>query len=473
MNEFGMALFGEREKKMTFSNKTFCTMPWSSIMILPSGDFKICCFTGHKTPAGGDSHGVAIDDAGNTMNVLTHSIKEAMNSKWHKELRVAQSQGKRHDICKVCWDRDDAAVTHENIATSLRVVRTYYQNADSGTNQSRETMGGHPMTGAVLPETASGIMTADGSIDMMPISLDMRFSNLCNAKCIMCEPLYSTLWYGDQIDVNQKDFFDVGPKRYNIITKTSPTGRKTYTDDMPNWNDDPRWWKQFDELAPHLRHVYITGGEPFIQPIHDVFIEKLVERGFAKNIIIEYDTNLSVLNPKILNYLTEFKDVIIRISADDVGERYNLVRFPLKFDRITKNIELLKEYGLHEKIVNITSCIGIHTIFAPLTIHRYFSSLGYDKYVFRILRAPPQVDIVNLPRAAKEAVIKIYEQSDVPHSDQKHVVGYLKNNLDSISDEKARNQISIFRHYMDSLDRSRGTDWRATIPEVDALIAKF
>ena len=71
MSGYGTMLFGERKKKMTFNNKTFCTMPWSSIMILPSGDFKICCFTGHKTPDGGDSHGVAIDDAGNTMNVLT------------------------------------------------------------------------------------------------------------------------------------------------------------------------------------------------------------------------------------------------------------------------------------------------------------------------------------------------------------------------------------------------------------------
>lgn len=456
---------------MSFNKETFCTMPWSSIMILPSGDFKICCFTGHKTSDGRDSHGVAVDDDGNTMNVLTHSIKEAMNSKWHKELRVAQSQGKRHEICKVCWDRDDAAATHDEIPTSLRVVRSYYQNLNSGTNKER--IGGHPMTGAVLPETAPDIMGADGSIDMMPLSLDMRFSNLCNAKCVMCEPLYSSLWYEDQIVVNRKNFFDVGSKRYNIEVKTSPTGRKTYSADTDSWNDDPRWWKQFDEFSPYLRHVYITGGEPFIQPVHDVFIEKLVERGYAKNIVMEYDTNLSVLNPKILKYLTEFKDVIIRISADDVEDRYNLIRFPLKFDRILHNIEMLREYGLHEKIANITSCIGIYSIFSPITMHRYFSKLGYNDFVFRILRAPPQVDIVNLPREAKEAVIRIYEESDLPHADQKHIVGYLKNNLTTFTDTECSQKLVMFRNYMDALDRSRGTSWRATMPEVDALIAKF
>jgi len=466
-----MALFGEREKKMAFNKETFCTMPWSSIMILPSGDFKICCFTGHKTPEGRESHGVAVDDDGKTMNVLTHSIKEAMNSKWHKELRLAQSQGKRHEICKVCWDRDDAAATHGFESTSLRTTRTYKQNMDSGTNNDR--IGGYPMTGAVLPDTAQDVMAADGSIDMMPLHLDMRFSNLCNAKCIMCEPLYSTLWYEDQILVHRKNYFDVGSKRYNIETKTSPTGHNTYSADIEPWNDDPRWWKQFDEISPHLRHIYITGGEPFIQPVHDIFIEKLVERGYAKNIVLEYDTNLSVINPKIFKYLTEFKDIIIRISADDVEDRYDLIRFPLKFDRLLHNMQMLREYGLHEKIANITSCVGIYSIFSPITMHRYFSKLGYDNFMFRILRAPPGVDMVNLPREAKEAVIRIYEESDLPYKDQKHIVGYLKNNLTTFTDIECSQKLVMFRNYMDALDRSRGTSWRTTMPEVAALIAKF
>jgi len=174
-----------------------------------------------------------------------------------------------------------------------------------------------------------------------------------------------------------------------------------------------------------------------------------------------------------LKYLTEFKDVIIRVSADDVEDRYNLIRFPLKFDRILHNIEMLREYGLHEKIANITSCIGIYSIFSPITMHRYFSKLGYNDFVFRILRAPPQVDIVNLPREAKEAVIRIYEESDLPHADQKHIVGYLKNNLTTFTDTECSQKLVMFRNYMDALDRSRGTSWRDTMPEVDALIAKF
>jgi pyruvate-formate lyase-activating enzyme len=439
-------------------------------MILPTGDFKICCFTGHKHE-GNETHGVATDDNGKVMNVLTHDIMEAMNSKWHKELRLAQSRGERHEICKVCWDRDDAAETQGEISTSLRVVRSYYQN-DWGKENMPDRLGGYPMSGGMTPENADKWMDAEGKIKTMPLSLDMRFSNLCNSKCIMCEPLYSSLWYEDWELVHGKKHFDVGPKRYNIIKKTGGS-RATYTTDMPDWNDDPRWWAQFDKMAPRLRHIYITGGEPFVQPVHDVFIQKLVERGYAKDIVIEYDTNLTVLNRKILNMLKQFKDIIIRVSLDGVEEKYNLIRYPAKFDRVMENIRLLEEYDLQDKIVNITCCIGIYSIFSPIDHDKFFKPLGYTRFQNRLLRSPPQVDIINLPRSIKERVIEIYEESGIDGMDSKHVVGYLKNTLDAYTDEECKPKMKAFISYMNSLDRVRGTNWVETFPEVYKLIDEF
>ena len=445
-------------------------MPWSSILILPSGDFKICCFSGH-TFNNVNTHGVASDDDGNVMNVLTHDIMDAMNSKWHREVRLAQSRGERHEMCRVCWDRDDAAKTQGEISTSLRVVRSYYQS-EWGRDNKPDRQGGHPMVGAVGYENADESMDVDGRIVTMPISLDIRFSNLCNSKCIMCDPLYSSLWYEDQILVNKKRHFDVGTKRYNI-EKFVGVNKSTYRDDMPDWNDDPRWWAQFDKMAPHMRHIYITGGEPFVQPVHDVFIQKLVDRGYAKNIVIEYDTNLTVLNPKILNMLKEFKDIIIRVSLDGVGEQYNLIRFPAKFDRVVSNIEMLEAYGLKDKIVNITCCIGIYSIFSPIEHDKFFRPRGYTNFVNRLLRSPSQVDIRNLPRSIKEKVIQIYEDSGISGYDSKHVVGYLKNNLDTYTDDECRPLMAQFINYMNSLDRVRGTDWTKTFPEVYKLIEDF
>ena len=464
---------------MSFTKETFCSMPWSSILILPSGDFKICCFTGHSIPGGGDSHGVAVDENMNVMNVLTHSIKDAMNSVWHKEIRAAQAKGERHVACRVCWDRDDAATKQGVKSTSLRVVRTFDQNIEGSEryNPENNRVGGQPMIGSAIPENASKWLidttaNTDGSMkDIMPISLDIRFSNLCNAKCIMCEPLYSTLWYEDYEKLTGNNIFSTGPKKYKILKNPKVNGGHTYSSDFEQWRDDPRWWNQLDELAPHLQHVYITGGEPFIQPQHDKFLDRLIEAGYAKNIVLEYDTNLSVMNTKILDRLSKFKDIILRISTDDVGARYELIRHPLKFDNLIKNMGLLKDYGLDKKIDTITTCIGIYSMYAPMRMYDYFAPMGYDKYFIRVLVSPRAVNMAYLPRKIKEKVINDYDRNNyLPHFHKTHVAGYLKNNFDLVSDEEGKRHLNQFVNYMEGLDRIRGTNWKETFPEIVDLL---
>ena len=371
----------------------------------------------------------------------------------------------------MCWDRDDAATRQGEISTSLRVVRSYYQGT-WGEKNTPDRQGGFPMRDAVTFDSADKWMDDDGKINTMPLSLDIRFSNLCNSKCIMCEPLYSTLWYEDYEAVFGKNYFEAGVKKYNIIKKTGGS-RTTYTDDMPNWNNHPKWWAQFDKMAPHLRHVYVTGGEPFLQPVHDVFLQKLVELGYAKDIVMEYDTNLTVINPWILEMLKEFKDVIIRVSLDGVKDQYNYIRYPANFDRVLSNIDLLEQYGMREKIVNISCCIGIYSIFSPIEHHNFFKPLGYTQFVNRLLRSPAVIDIANLPRGIKQRVIDIYEESGISGFDSKHVVGYLKNTMDKYTDDECRPMMANFLNYMKSLDRQRGTDWTKTFPDVYKLITDF
>jgi MoaA/NifB/PqqE/SkfB family radical SAM enzyme len=448
-----------------FNRETFCTMPWSSIMILPSGDFKICCFSGHHTKTE-YTHGVAVDDNGVVMNVLTHDIMEAMNSKWHKEIRLAQQKGERHPTCKVCWDRDDAAATAGIQSVSLRVVRSYYQNV--GSNMDR--VGGQCLTGSVTQDSAADTMNADGSIGVMPISLDIRFSNLCNMKCIMCDSTYSNLWYEDHIAMTGKDTFLVGPKSYKIEKSPKVSGGHTYSTNMDAWNDDPRWWAQFDKIAPHLRHAYITGGEPFVQPVHDVFIQKLIERDYAKDIVLEYDTNMSVINPKILGMLKQFKDVIFRASIDDVGERYDLIRFPGKFERVNKNMKMLEEFDMASNVSAISTCVGIYSIFAPIRLFNHFKPKG-NQLSIRTLRYPAQVDIANLPPSMKQKVIETYQNSGIPELYQFPIVGYLKNNMNRVTEEQGAQKLRGFVAYMNSLDKLRGTDWKATFPEMVALLS--
>jgi hypothetical protein len=132
---------------------------------------------------------------------------------------------------------------------------------------------------------------------------------------------------------------------------------------------------------------------------------------------------------------------------------------------------LLKDWGLDKKIDTITTCIGIYSMYAPMRMYEYFAPMGYDKYFIRILVSPRAVNMAYLPRAIKEKVIKDYDTNNyLPHFHKTHVAGYLKNNFDLVSDEEGKAHLNRFVNYMESLDRVRGTDWKATFPEIVNLL---
>jgi MoaA/NifB/PqqE/SkfB family radical SAM enzyme len=440
-----------------FSNATFCSLPWTSVQINPSGNFKICCFSGNN-----GNHGVGKDASGNVMNVLTHSIEDALNSDLHKELRLAQSRNERHPVCKVCWKKEDAHLRERaegvkydigKSAVSHRIVRTFTHLAEYD-----ET---------VDINRAQSMMQSDGSIDNTPILLDIRFSNLCNSKCIQCEPQYSNLWYSDHMELTGSNKFNVGPKEYTIRKE----GNKFVTD-MVRWHDDPRWWKQFDRIKDRLRHVYITGGEPFVQPSHDEFLDRLIADDLAKNIVIEYDTNLTVINNQILEKLSKFRKVRFAVSVDDIEDKYELIRYPCSWKKLLSNLEKIQSL-VPTSDIRITMCVGLFDPFAPLRVVPFFKNLGYKNFPTRLLRSPSCYDLAYLPEEVQLKILEIYNTSDIDNVYKVVTTGYIKNNLKTYNEQTRLSYINSFKLRMDKLDELRGTDWRSTFPETYEMIKSY
>jgi MoaA/NifB/PqqE/SkfB family radical SAM enzyme len=443
-----------------FSKDTFCALPWASIQINPSGNFKICCFSGNDKLK---DHGVGKDEkTGDVMNILTHSFDEALNSDLHKELRLFQSQNKRHPVCRVCWDKEDANrrlqkdqgnFDSETIGgISYRIGRTFTHMKDQ--------------ENGVNLEDAGSIMNHDGSIDNIPIALDIRFSNLCNSKCIQCEPQYSSLWYSDHMALTGDNKFWVGPKQYQINAE----GNKL-KNDFVRWHDSPIWWERFETIKHRLLHVYITGGEPFLQPAHDEFLDRLISCGQSKKIRLVYDTNLTVINEKILKKLDQFKEVRLGISVDDTEKRYELIRYPSSWKKLNENISLLKKHP--NMFCTITSCVGIFDVYAPMRVVPHFQNLGFDKFSFRLLRSPESYDLKWYPREAKDKIIRAYDECNLKIQHKAMTVGYIKNTYNTQTEEECAKGIQRFVARSDALDKLRGTDWKATFPEVVELLKEY
>ena len=284
-------------------------------------------------------------------------------------------------------------------------------------------------------------MKADGSIDNTPISLDLRFTNVCNMKCIMCSSRYSNQWYQDEEKLYGSKTITLDSKTYNIFVENG-----VYKSDMPIWHDSDAWWKNFDEIKHRIRHLYLTGGEPFIVKGHDILLDKLIESNLAQNIIMEYDTNLSVINDKVLNKLKQFKQVILSVSCDDIEEQYELIRFPGKFSTMTKNLETLKQKGFDVR--HLSTCVGIYSIFSPLRLRNKFPDYRLS---LRMLRNPYHSDVMYLPKKAKQKVISIYRDSNIEERWKNFIISYLENNMNLVSEDVCVRMTKQHIQYLNNL----------------------
>ena len=414
-----------------FNKQTFCTQPFSNLQISVQGLYKVCCLANDDA-----DRGHIKDENGNYLHVLDHDISEVFNSITHREHRLQLSKNEAPVKCINCYDKESA------------------NNGKGSTRQVRNGMKDRIIEIVDITE-ADSLMKPDGSIDRLPISLDIRFGNLCNAKCIMCNAAHSSLWMEDAVKLH-------GNSAYTMFgTDISNFGAKE------RWWESPIWWEKFSKIAPNLKHIYILGGEPLIVPEHDTLLEKLIEWGFAKDIELSYDTNLTVINPKLISLWKQFKNIILRISVDETGDRYHFVRYPSKWDRLLKNIKTLRENDV--PILCFTSSIGIPTIYSPFRLEK-FSKDFHISYAQRFLYTPHNMDITILPPSAKEEIINTYRKNTGQSGLAENMI---INHLSKYFDKHDPEAISSLIQYMDQLDKIRGTNWKSTLPDVYDLLTRY
>ena len=398
----------------------------------------------------------ARDKNGNLMHILTHDVQEIMNSDKHCEVRKfnVNNPTKWSPHCSCCENRElitDASRTHKNMSR-----RIYLLNIDSDSIVNENN----------YPEKTN----TSGEVNWMPNSLDIRFGNLCNQKCIMCSPQFSNLWYEEYFDYNKTNTF--GQVAEIVVTK-DPTTKKWIEPPELNWFEDPRWWPIFEKMMPYLKHIYVTGGEPMVTPAHDEMLDRLIESGYAKNIWLEYDSNCSAINNKIVDRWAHFQKVDIRASMDAIGEQYNLIRFGGKWEKFSANIQRLKtlekESSGKIRLQSASTCFQMSTIFSIIESEQWCKEMGIGFHL-RFLEGPARHRVASLPAAIKLELIEHYRQYLSVSEKAILIIKHLENHMDPKYESKEA--LEDFLKFMDYLDTGRKTDWKKVFPKVHDLVVK-
>ena len=118
------------------------------------------------------------DKKGNRLHMNNDSLQKAWNSDYMKEARLKMKNGEVLKACTKCIEQEE------------RGYKSMRNDQHKEENLSR--------------------VNHDGSMDILPHSMELHFGNVCNLKCKMCGQEYSNQIGKEilQIGNKDKDFLD-------------------------------------------------------------------------------------------------------------------------------------------------------------------------------------------------------------------------------------------------------------------------
>lgn len=211
-------------------------------------------------------------------------------------------------------------------------------------------------------------------------SLGVRYGTLCNSKCMICSHTRSSSWVIDA----EKLGIEVG-EQYKYKKNLLP-GVDIFFDN-------------FD--LDDLRYVEFHGGEPLMQSYPTEFLQKIKK---LNQLVVKFNTNLTVLPSKELNeLLKKCKRVDFLLSVDDIGDRYEIVRYPGRWDMFVKNMEIIKEQNYRVMAYN---CLSSLNIFYCADFYKWATKNFGAEVHSQFVTDQKMLDISYLPQHAKDIVLE-------------------------------------------------------------------
>ena len=238
-------------------------------------------------------------------------------------------------------------------------------------------------------------------------TMDLRFGTLCNASCITCSSTNSNYFY----KVKSQGLY-LTPEHIPFKDQTSIDSYEAEQD----WWKNPRNIKEITDNLDTVDHLYVTGGEPTINPMFHSILEHLHSQGRTKQVSIEVNTNGTNLNQSFKELIQPFKKTVL-FSIDGHGLLNNAMRYPTKFSAVEKNILAYSsiDSGLgDEVIVTPTVCVFNFFKLVPLLDWCLYNRIRVTEKL-NVLNRPAWQSLAQLPKDLLQQGLDSLEYSGYSH----------------------------------------------------------
>jgi sulfatase maturation enzyme AslB (radical SAM superfamily) len=221
----------------------------------------------------------------------------------------------------------------------------------------------------------------NGDKTIYPAFMHITLSNLCNMKCRMCFPAYSS---------QLADAY----KKINWMSKDEPT--------LLDWTVDDNKWNEFLELVKNnnrLMALHFMGGEPLYHKKFYEFIDWCIDNN-KTDFHLTFVSNGTIFKESLVNKLKHFKSIQIEISIENMHETNDYIRMGSDYKTIQENILKFVRKGI---------LIVLRTVPQALSIMHYDTILDFalkHKLVFdsNVLDNPQYLKCFVLPNDLKNEI---------------------------------------------------------------------
>jgi len=420
-------MFEKEKKYFPIKTKTACQLKWNwSTIILTEGTTSSChrCL---KLPLDKDNF--------DNFHNLPHKIKEReimLQGKWPTK----ENGGSGH--CTYCKDIEDSG------GTSDRMHHLKIPN--------------------LVPDELEKDKTATS---VTPKVLEIFMNKTCNLKCTYCNTKNSTQWTAEA-----KKF---GPL-YNLEGKeyTPYNYRENVNSHRMLFEKSIQW---IQKNGNNLRRLHLLGGETFYQTELEEMLSilgKLKNKHLELNIV----SNLMVKQEKFKTDIEKIKKLVVdrnigrfdlTASIDGWGEEAEYVRTGLKIDHWKKLFEFVcKEKWIFLNTNQVITAMTMRSVPALLqVINQHRRERPINQEITFVTGRPFMLpDIFGKSFWANDSKAIL---DSMPEDTEANIRAkrYMQGCLASIKTEPNKLLQNELKHFLDQLDKRRGTNWRSVFPYLD------
>ena len=400
---------------------TFCVYPWNNLHTNTDGRVKLCCNIYTEDY-------VQVDGKDAVLGKVP--FDDIWNGPHMKNVREMMINGDRLKECSRCYEHEEKGLESSrqwaNRTFPLPVMRYDYVN----------------------------------NMAFDPTLLELRLGNQCNLKCSGCWSVSSDQLYNERkMITGQEQLPDWLASQWNHELESV---EKFDWD----WFKTKEFMDFVDRVAPTLKRLYMTGGEPTLIHMNRVMLDKLVEVG-NKDCYVCWTTNLTNWPSEFYDKLDFFNASEIQMSIDGYEDVNRYVRYPTNWKSVEKNFTKAQQLP-NKVLLKVYFVYQAWNVFDVKNVMTWIQNTQQRRvdFVPIFLESPEWIHSCNWPEHIRNEVCEDLSSFDTPYRGAiDSIVNYTKN-----TDKYSQENLHKMKVYIDLLDKYRSQSFKTTFPELDFIL---